>query len=618
VERNPWALTQQEYDLVIVGSDIVGICAAWDAVQRGLIVALVERGDFGHAASANHFKVVHGGIRYLQHADLARVRAANSERNVLLRMAPHLVRPMPVVAPVYGQGLMDAEYRALGLGIYNLLTLDRNCAIGEPANRIPPAHMISRQECLHRFPYLEPAGLRGAAVFYDGQIYNPARLSLAAVRAAAEAGADVINYAEVTGYLRRGDHITGVRVMDRMSGDCFDVRAKVVLNATGPWAKWLGREKLALTTTPGPGFSRDAYFIVGRRLSGEQALAVQGLTHDPDVRVSRGHQLLFLVPWRRYTQVGVWHKVHCSRPDEVALTEQELQRFIDEVNAVAPGLQLSLDDVTRCHAGLTRFDENRPTHLRYRKRPLLLDHARGGGLQGLISLMDVCNTMARSAAANAIDLVYAKLGRQAPRCKTAETPVYGGDFESFEGLIGRVKERCSGGWCLDTITALVRNYGAAYNEVLAYVKETPELGESIDWTTVIKAEVVHAVREEMAQRLDDVVLRRTDLGGGEYPGEEALRVCADLMGAELGWDQRRKEEELAIVRLAYPKNGAQIVQSNGGTTNSGGYFSDGKDGSAGKQKVSALNGVASVVSDDIMIGAFGATRESRWANQKSC
>jgi glycerol-3-phosphate dehydrogenase len=555
VKRTPLALTQQEYDLVIIGGGIFGICAAWDAALRGLRVALVERGDFGHATSANHFKIVHGGIRYLQHADLARVREANRERNVLLRMAPHLVRPIPFVVPVYGHGLKGPEYMALGLGVYNGLTFDRNRGIQEPANLIPAAHMISRQECLHRFPYLEPTGLRGAALFYDGQMYNPARLSLEVVRAAIEAGADVINYADVTGFLRRSEYIAGVTVADRMNGDSFDVRAKVVLNATGPWAKWLVQEKLAVPMRPEPAFSRDAYFIGGRRVSGEYALAVQGLTHDPDAFLGRGNRHLFLVPWRQYTQVGVWHKIYRSHPDEVTLTEPELQTFIDEVNTVAPGIGLSLDDVTRCHAGLTLFGENTPgaTHLRYGKRSLLLDHARRDGLQGLISLVGVRYTTARGVAAKAVDLVFAKLGRQAPPCKTAETPAYGGNFESMERLIGQAKERCPGDWSLDTVTALVRNYGAAYDEILTYVNRTPELGETINLTTVTKAEVVHAVREEMAQRLDDVVLRRTDLGSGEHPGKDALHLCAELMAVELGWDERRKEEELALVRRAYPK-----------------------------------------------------------------
>ena len=152
------ALVEKEYDLVIVGGGIFGVCAAWDAVLRGLSVAIVEKRDFSHATSANHFKMVHGGIRYLQHGDIKRIRESSRERSAFLRIAPHLTRPLPIVIPTYGHGIKGKELLALGMMLYDLVTYDRNRGILEE-RKIPKGKLLSRQEVLKRFPGIHP-GLR--------------------------------------------------------------------------------------------------------------------------------------------------------------------------------------------------------------------------------------------------------------------------------------------------------------------------------------------------------------------------------------------------------------------------------------------------------------------------
>src|SRR3972149_7864196 len=181
MKRNVATLADKEYDLVIVGGGIFGVCAAWDATLRGLSVALVERGVFAHATSASCFKIVHGGLRYLQHADLHRIRESSRERNSLLRIAPHLVRPLPVVVPTYGQGLRGKGLLRAGLLAYDLITFDRNRGITDPQRRIPRGYAISREECLGLFPGLESKGLTGGVGFHDGQMYSPARLALSSL-----------------------------------------------------------------------------------------------------------------------------------------------------------------------------------------------------------------------------------------------------------------------------------------------------------------------------------------------------------------------------------------------------------------------------------------------------
>ncbi len=175
MKKNLQKLGKNEYDLIVVGGGIFGACAAWDAASRGLKVALLEKKDFSHATSANHLKMVHGGIRYLQHGDVVRVRESCRERTALLKIAPHLVRPLPIVMPTYGHGKRGKAVLGLGVSLYDLLTLDRNKPIADEGRRIPGGSLITRQEVLNYFPGIEQRGLTGAAVFYRRADVQPAK-----------------------------------------------------------------------------------------------------------------------------------------------------------------------------------------------------------------------------------------------------------------------------------------------------------------------------------------------------------------------------------------------------------------------------------------------------------
>ena len=207
LKRCVLALTENEHDLVVVGGGIFGICVAWDAALRGLSVALVEQTDFAHAASANCFKIIHGGIRYIQHGDLYRIRESSHERSAWLRIAPHLVSPLPIAIPAYGNGFRGKALLRAGMGLYDLITWDRNQGIDDPGQRIPASYSISRQECLDRFPGLDSTGLTGAMIFHDGQMYSAPRLALSCLKSAVEAGAVAANYVEGIGLARHGNRV---------------------------------------------------------------------------------------------------------------------------------------------------------------------------------------------------------------------------------------------------------------------------------------------------------------------------------------------------------------------------------------------------------------------------
>lgn len=551
MQRDLSALARGEFDLIVVGGGIFGAAAALDAAQRGLMVALVERGDFCGATSAHSFKMIHGGIRYLQHADAPRIRQSARARAAFLRIAPHLAHPLPIVVPTYGWGMRSKLVLRLGIAAYDLLTADRNRGIADPSRRIPGGRFLSRAEVLRDYPGLDPQGLSGAGVFCDGQMYNPPRLVLAFVQSAVEAGAVCANHVEAVRLLQRGGRIAGVVACDRLTGDRFEIRGRLVLNAAGPYAERLLESSLGRGLAPPTPFSRDAYFIVPRRLvAGDRALTLPSLTSDPDAIVSRGARHLFLVPWHGATLVGVWHKVYRGDPDRYEITEPELEAWIGEINRAYDGLGLTPDDVTLCSAGLVPFGENDPEaeHLRYAHRSRLVDHAEERGLEGLLTLIGVRYTTGPVEAVGVVDAVCQRLGRRAAPSRLETEPVRGGRFDDFEALVAEAARRVPPGTDAASIRALVHNHGSAFGEVVALLEERPAWRARLSGSRVLGAEIAHAARSEMAMTLADAVFRRCDLCTTGHPGDAALEAAARIMAECRGWRPARVEAELDDVR----------------------------------------------------------------------
>jgi glycerol-3-phosphate dehydrogenase len=543
MQRDLRRLSKETYDLLVIGGGAFGAAAAWDGALRGLSVALIERSDFGGGASAECFKMVHGGIRYLQHGDVRRLRASCHERSALLRIAPHLVSPLPIVIPTYGHGRQGKALLAAGMWVYDGLTFGKNARIGDPQRRIARPKLLSRRETLTLFPELESRSLTGGAVFEDGQMYNTARLVLAFVRSAARRGAHVANYLEATAFLWDGDRICGVRARDRLKGDELEIRARLVLNAAGPWADYLLEDPRFGGHQRGH-FSRDACFIVDRRPSSRYALAVPGATRDSDALVSRSARHLFAVPWRDRLLIGVWHRLFPARPDAAEVEEAELAAWIAEINAAYPPLRLKREDVLYAHCGLVPFGDETSSsgELSFGKESRLLDH-RVQGVQGLVTIIGIRYTTARGDAGRALDLLLEQHPNAPPRPATERTALVGGDIEDTEALLRRARVEAAG-LAVASVESWVRNYGTEYRALLERARAPGEAARLGAGATVL-AEVSHAVSEEMALRLEDVVLRRTDLGSGEHPGRAALEAAAARMRALLGWSEDREREELA-------------------------------------------------------------------------
>jgi len=412
LKRDLALLAARPVDLAIVGGGIYGAAVAWDAAQRGLSVALIEREDFGAGTSWNSLKTIHGGLRYLQKADLRRLRESAYERRALLRIAQDLVHPLPFLVPTYGHGPTGREALAFGLRLSDWLTRDRNDGL-RPEWRIPDGRTMSSRQALDLVPGLPRRGLTGAAVWHDAQAASSERLTLAFVLAAADEGAQVANHAEAIALLRAGGRAAGVAVRDTLTGGTAEVKARLVMIAAGPWVD----EVLALCGIVRP----PVPLLRARNLV---------LRRPPPVPFAVGARsdgrYLFLVPWQGRTIVGTSYEEALGPPSDP-------RAFLDAAARAFPWASLEWADVTLVHEGLV---PGRGGASGLSTRPRLHDHEVEDGLPGLVSLQGVKYTTARALAEMAVDLAEKRLGRAPTPCRTAITPL-----ARARSLAGSLEER---------------------------------------------------------------------------------------------------------------------------------------------------------------------------------
>lgn len=546
MKRDLKKLASDSFDLLVIGGGINGVATAWEAALRGLKVALVERDDFGSRTSAGSLKIVHGGLRYLQHLDIRRMRESIRERSTLLFIAPHLVYPLPFLVPTYGHFLKGPELMAAAVLANEVISLDRNQRLRDPARRLPVGRIfISRRECLDLVPGLPDKGLNGGVLFYDAQMYSAERLTMAFVLSAAEQGAELANYTEVVGFQRRGDHLEAARVRDRLSDEEFEVRAEMFVNCTGPWSDIV----LGLLERPDPPRTvrrSKGIQIVARPLTRGTAVALPSRHRDPEALFSRGARHYFITPWRRVSLIGTTDTVFEGDPDRFVITRADIREFVEEINEILPVAGLDPDQVPYAFGGLRPITEtNLEKGSTAARKYEINDHRRDLQLYNLLTVIGVKYTTCRFLAEKVIDRVFQRMDRKSPASATHRTRLVGGEIDDWNEFVAQKEGRWSGLVPSAAVRHLCHCYGTRMDHVLELAAEDDELRRLVPGSEeVIGAQVVHAVRSESAVKLSDVVMRRTDLGSKGHPGREALEYCGRLMGSELGWNEDRIREEI--------------------------------------------------------------------------
>ena len=518
-------MVETPVDVLIIGGGITGAGIARDAALRGFRTALVDKSDFGAGTSSHSSRLIHGGIRYLEQRAFHLVFEASRERRVLLKIAPHLVRPLAFLFPVYRGGRIPAWKLRAGMWLYDLLAVFHNVHW----HRWLRAKKVRRVE-----PGLRDRGLVGAALYYDAQT-DDARLVIATVRSAIRAAALAVNYVETTALLKPDGRVRGAVVRDVLTGETATIRANVVVNATGPWSDRL-RQLDDPHAPPMLRLTKGAHVTVPRRRLGNEHAVT--LLSQIDGRV------MFVLPWGELSYVGTTDTDADAAPDAPRVTGADVTYLLRSANAAFPDAHLASNDVVSAWAGLRpllREDHANPSQVSREHRVLESPH-------GLISIAGGKLTTYRVMARDVVDRVAARLheldGRPLPpRAPTDRQPLPGGEAAELEVLFEAARAR---GASEPTARHLVAYYGSEAAAVLNLVDRDRRLGEPISaGRPEIWAEITYAVERELAVRVQDVLVRRLHL---YYEVLDQARSVVARVAAQmkqlLGWDDVREAEEL--------------------------------------------------------------------------
>ncbi len=536
------SLAETAFDILVIGGGVSGAAVARDAARRGFRTALVEAADFAWGTSSRSSRLVHGGLRYLEHFEFDLVFEASQERRTLLRIATHLVRPLEFHFPIFRDGRIGRRKLDAGMWLYDALSLFRN---------IERHQMLDTVAMLAREPGLRAEGLLGGARYFDAQV-DDARLVVTTIVAAVEAGATVLNRAEVVRIDASDWPGHRVLVRDAESGREVGVDALAIVNATGAWAEQTLDRVTAGSQGPGPEEgaasavrirpSRGTHVHVARDRVGHSGALI--------FEAPRDGRVMFILPWREdLTLIGTTDEFFDGPPHEVAATPEDIAYLLEATRRLLPASKLGPEDVISAWAGL---------------RPLVAPPADGsdeGAVSrefevhqhppGFFTLSGGKLTSHRHMAEATVDRVQAFLApagvKALRKVDTDKVPLPGARFRDLDALRGRIRARARAQG-LERVSAdrLTRAYGTRANRVLDLVERNPRLGERVvAGRPHLLAEAVYSVRSEMARHVEDLLYRRMRVGLETRSGTpEAARRVAEAVAPELDWTEERRMEEV--------------------------------------------------------------------------
>lgn len=523
---SPRVLMDGDYDVVVIGGGMAGAGVARDLALRGLAVALVDKGDFASATTALSSKLIHGGLRYLELWDFGLVRESLRERETLRRLAPHVVKPLPFLIPIYRDASRGLIKVRIGLKIYDWLTPGRD---REHYRVLRPIDALSLEPAMHA------RDLRGAGYYFDDLLVFPERLCLENVLSACRHGARVFNYAQVEEITRAaGGGISGVRVRDFLSGRVLSLGASVVVNATGPWVD----DVRALA-----GVAERGRRIL-RRTKGIHCLLPR-MTDHAIYHSTSDDRMIFVIPWREFSLVGSTDTDFAGDLDRVHATRDEVDYLLGEVRKALPDPRVNAGEVVYTYAGVRplSFEEGK------RESDVSRAHRVVSEVDGhFLSVTGTKLTCFRSLAQQLGDQVVRTLGRGGAS-RTARVTLDGTDDEAnvveARTWLDVSAEAAASGLPRATLEALVTTYGRAYPRIVALAAKVAGGAERLcPENPDIVAELHAAVQDEMAVSLQDVLLRRTGIGTSHCQGLDCAEDIAQRMAQLAGWSRRRLDAEL--------------------------------------------------------------------------
>ena len=517
------AIAAQTYDLIVIGGGINGVAVARDAALRGLKTILIEKNDFGAGTTSWSSRLVHGGLRYLEYFEFNLVRESLREREILLRTAPHLVKPIEMTIPIYAQGSRSYWEIQAGMVLYDLLSYDKT---------LPNHRMLGAAKLKQLFRHLEPQGCKGAAQYYDGQVEYAERLCLEIVLSAQAAGAEMLSYVTVTELKREGQRIKALTCRDSETGEIFTIQGSdqaVVINTSGPWVDQVcgrgvrGEDPAPVGTTRKIGGTKGSHLFVERFPGApDQALYVEALTDG---------RPFFILPWLDLCLIGTTDIRFNGDLEKICASDEEIDYLLQETNRVIPSAQLSRDSVVFTYAGVRPlpYAEGKKTSSITRSH-VLYDHAKEQ-VENMVSLIGGKLTTHRQVGEEMVDAALKKQGKPVGKSPARKALLPGAT--TTKPCLKSAADR-------DVMAHLMTIYGVRADEVFALVEENAELGKPIvDGLPDIKAQIVYSVRDEMARTYLDICRRRTALAVRANYGFDALPVLEAVLKQYCGWTQER-------------------------------------------------------------------------------
>ena len=510
-------ISGKTFDLIVVGGGIIGACIARDAAMRGLKTLILEKDDFAAGTTSRSTRLIHGGFRYLQHFEFGLVREDLREREILLKIAPHLVHPLPFLIPITTP--IDHLIMAMGTLLYDILSYDKS---------VPGRKHYSRETTMKMEPNMKLAGLRGADLYYDCQIWFAERLCLENIISAVDNNAVALNHAKVVGILKDGKTVRGVKVQDTLTGKETEVSSRMVVNAAGHWM-----DSVCAMISDQPK-------RMVRRTKGVHLLTPRLSNNALVLYAKSDGRLWFVIPWGKYSLLGTTDTDYTKDLEAVYAEKEDIDYIMREAQRVFP--QLKTEDIFYTFAGLRSLPDSgndKPSNVSRAHKTI--DHEKTDGVKGFVSVLGGKITGGRGIAEEITNLVCKKLDFKAA-CNTATTPFPGAAVIAQPEIIRSALESRID---VETVTYLVSLYGSRFTEVLEMAERGSRGKQPLcHHTRDIVAQIWYAVAEESAITVSDFMLRRSGLGLAECQGLDAVEIVGKEMGRILAWNP---EEQLRQV-----------------------------------------------------------------------
>lgn len=525
LKRDLSQFTKRPFDLLILGGDIAAAYTALDASLRGLRVALIAPKDFGDGLEADRLSLVRSGMAAEQGVGFAASRQRVRERQALLRTAPHLVRPLSHILLSHKQDWRNSwPLLATAIKRQNLIHYEHNFGL-DPSRITENGRLLGRRALGDLLPQLgNDSDYNGYVTWDEAQVLHPARLVLAVLKTAVENGAKIANYVRVNELTIKRGRAIGVEAIDTIHDNLFDIRAKQIVDSTGLLE--LNNEQ----ELPSPTIS---LFVLTKKQFSNDALMFAPLPNWE----TAVQEPLFAVPWQDHTLIGPFKTS--------GVIDWDTPKLLDHIGRAIPFADMESGDIVRVFSHIDHTNGALPLSRDFLQTSLI-DHARRGGVHSLLSLRNGGGfETGRFLAQKVVDTIFMKLQRPSPESRTRVTRVDGGKvthWETFE--MGALET-----WPIEMPPSQIRRYltyyGDRYRDLLPYMEESYNNCQPVfEDTDVTKAEIIHAVRKEMATKLTDLILRRTDMGIAAPPSIDAMELSAMLMGAEYNWPKQRINQEI--------------------------------------------------------------------------